>query len=58
METKFDASQEKQYELQSKVNELRDTIERHLDEVSRLKTTIVNKDAHNQSLEDMLQQER
>ena len=46
MENKVEAAQEKQYELQSKVNELRDTIETHLDEISRLKTTIVNKDSH------------
>jgi hypothetical protein len=29
-----------------------------MDEISRLKTTIVNKDSHNQSLEEMLKQER
>lgn len=54
LEGKVEAAQDKQYELQNKVNELRDTIEVHLDEISRLKTTIVNKDSHNQSLEDML----
>ena len=40
------------------MNELRDTIEMHVDEIQRLKTTIVNKDSHGQSLEEMLAQER
>lgn len=41
-----------------KIDQLREELELKQDEVQRLKDTIVNKDAENKSLEQMLQQEK
>ena len=44
--------------MHQEVSGLRDRIEELNEEITRLKTTIVNKDSQNQSMEDMLKAER
>ena len=56
--------QEKEHVVQredkqlEKIEQLREEVELKQDDVQRLKDTIVNKDAENKSLEQMLQQEK
>ena len=51
-------TQKKENQLQNELNQLRDRNEQLLDEISRLRINIGNMTAQNQSLEEMLKQER